>query len=274
MPELPEVETIVRELKACVIGKKFWKFEGKLANVIKPLPQEVAAKLVGLHIENVTRRGKFIIFELDKNMCLIIHLRMTGRLLWKKVRDKEKFIRAIFTFSDGTQLIFSDVRKFGRIWLYSKNEYPEATGISRLGFEPLNQTFTLQKLIDLFYQKKGILKNTLLRQDLIAGIGNIYADEICHRIQLHPSSRLEKLTKKDLSKMYEAIQFCLGEGIKHCGVSVSDFVGTRGMLGKHQKYLQVYGRKGDACYRCTLPIQKTVVAGRGTFYCEKCQRKA
>lgn len=273
MPELPEVETITRELKACVIGKKFWNFEGKLPSVIKPSPEEVAKRIVGLRILDVRRRGKFIIFELEQKVKLVIHLRMTGRILWKKVRGKEKFIRALFTFTDGTQLIYSDIRKFGRIWAYPENDYQKETGIARLGQEPLEQSFNAQKLLKLLQQKRGILKNTLLRQDLIAGIGNIYADEICHRTGLHPSSRLEKLNSKNLFNLHEAIKFCLEEGIKHCGVSVSDFVGTRGTLGKHQKYLQVYGRKGDTCYRCSSIIQKTVVAGRGTFYCETCQKK-
>ena len=113
----------------------------------------------------------------------------------------------------------------------------------------------------------------MLRQDLIAGIGNIYADEINFRIGVHPSSRIEKLNSRKLAELHAAIIYCLGEGIKHCGVSVSDFVGTRGTLGKHQNYLQVYGRKGDKCYRCSGIINKTVAAGRGTFYCGTCQKK-
>lgn len=271
MPELPEVETIVRELKPKLIGKKFWSVEGKLQHIFLPSFEEVAQKLPGLTILDITRQGKYIIFILERNMRLVIHLRMSGRLLWKKSKNKEKFIRAIFHFTNATSLIFSDMRKFGRIWLYPQKEFAKATGIYKLGLEPFTPEFTFKNFEAIFTKRRGILKNTLLRQDVLSGIGNIYADEICFRIGLHPSSQLANLTKKDLEKMFEATIHCLQEGINHCGASVSDFVGTRGTLGKHQKYLQIYGRKGDQCYRCSSIIQKTRVAGRGTFFCLRCQ---
>lgn len=272
MPELPEVETIVRELRPKIIGKKFWGVHGKLQYVFLPSFKQVSSQIKGLKVLEITRRGKFIVFVLDKKMRLVIHLRMSGRLMWKKVPKREKHIRAIFNFSDGTSLIFSDARKFGRIWLYPEKDYEKATGIFKLGIEPLSTEFSKQLLNKIFVQKRGILKNSLLRQDLIAGIGNIYADEICHRIKLHPRSRLENLKHKDLERLHEAILYCLGQGIEHCGASVSDFVGTRGTLGKHQKYLQVYGRKDDPCYNCGSEIKKTKVAGRGTFVCVSCQK--
>ena len=271
MPELPEVETIVRELRPKIVGKKFWRVEGALKYVFLPSYQEISAKIKGLKILEVTRRGKFIVFVLDGKMRLVIHLRMSGRLMWKKIAKKESHIRAIFTFSDATSLIFSDARKFGRIWLYSEKDYEHATGIFKLGVEPFSSDFNFKKFEKIFTKRRGILKNNLLRQDLIAGIGNIYADEICHRIRLHPKSRLENLQTKDLKNLHEAILPSLGEGIDHCGASVSDFVGTRGTLGKHQKYLQVYGRKNDSCYVCGSVIQKMKVAGRGTFVCGECQ---
>lgn len=273
MPELPEVETIVRELSGNVIGKRFWSAYAPLKYVFLPNAEIVENEIKHLKVLDVTRRGKFIIFVLDKNMRLVIHLRMSGRLLWKKVAKKEKYIRAMFTFSDATSLIFSDTRKFGRIWLYNTEKYEENTGISRLGVEPFSSDFTIEKLNTFFVRKRGILKNTLLRQDLIAGIGNIYADEIAFRIGVHPASSLENFTVKYAEKLHEAVLYCLGQGIEHCGVSVSDFVGTRGTLGKHQHYLQIYGRKGDPCYKCGTTIKKTKVAGRGTFVCEHCQVK-
>ncbi len=271
MPELPEVETIVRELRPKVVGKKFWCVEGKLKYVFLPSYEEISSGIKNLKISGIERRGKFIVFILERNLRLVIHLRMSGRLLWKKVPRKEKHIRAVFRFTDGTSLIFSDARKFGRIWFYSVMDYETATGISRLGIEPFSSTFSRNSLNKLFVQRRGFLKNTLLRQDVIAGIGNIYADEICYRIGLHPRSRLERLKPGDLFRLHEAVLYCLGEGIEHCGASVSDFVGTRGTLGKHQKYLQVYGRKDDPCHQCGSVIQKTKVAGRGTFVCVQCQ---
>ncbi len=272
MPELPEVETIVRELKSEIIGKKFWKVEAHFENSILPSAKVLVRDLPGLHILDVRRKGKYIIFVLDKKMRLGVHLRMTGRLLWKKVKGREQFLRASFTFSDATSLLFADVRKFGRIYFYPEKDFDKATGIAKVGLDPFVDDFTFQNFYTLFKNKKGILKNNLLRQDLITGIGNIYADEICYRIRKHPSSRLETLNIKDFKAMHEAILYCLEQGIQHCGVSVSDFVGTRGKQGEHQKYLQVYGRKGGKCYRCNSLIKKTKVAGRGTFYCEKCQQ--
>ncbi|MFA5829145.1 MAG: DNA-formamidopyrimidine glycosylase [Candidatus Gracilibacteria bacterium] len=272
MPELPEVETIIRELKSVLIGKKFASLNVKVDSIFLPSAKDVTAKIKNLKILDIQRRGKFIVLVLDKKMRLVIHLRMTGRLLWNMSDGREKFICGVFSFTDGTSLIYSDVRKFGKIWLYNEKDYEQATGIKRLGIEPFDSRFSLEYFLDLFADKKGILKNTLLRQDIIAGIGNIYADEVCFKSRLNPKSRLEKLKKADYIKLYLAIISCLEEGINHNGTSVSDFVGTRGTLGKHQHYLQVYGRKGDPCYVCKNPIKKTVVAGRGTFYCENCQK--
>jgi len=269
MPELPEVETIVRELRAIVPGKKFMRMRAYFKPVLKPSARYLSDNIRGLEVLDVGRRGKFIIFVLSGDMRMVVHLRMTGRLTWETAENRKKFVRASFYFTDGTVLNFSDVRKFARIWLYAENDFEKLTGISRLGPEPLEMS--LKEFMELFQGKRGILKNTLLRQDVIAGIGNIYADEICHEIGLHPASRLEKVGNKKYREMYSAIKTCLRAGIKHCGVSVSDFAGTRGDLGRHQHYLKVYGRGGEKCHACSSPIRKTRVAGRGTYYCPKCQ---
>lgn len=270
MPELPEVETIVRELRATAVGKKFWDMESKLDSTFTPEPEKILNQIRGLRILDVVRRAKFIVFVLEQHLRLVVHLRMTGRLMWKKPKKStDKHIRAVFIFSNATSLIFSDTRKFGHIWFGTDKNIDEISGMYKLGPEPLE--ISEKDFCQLIGETKGILKNCLLRQDLIAGIGNIYADEICHRIGVHPSSRLEKLGAKKIAELYEAVQYCLNQGIEHCGVSMSDFVGTRGTLGKHQKYLKVYGRTGDDCYTCGSVIKKTRVAGRGTFYCPKCQ---
>lgn len=271
MPELPEVETIARELRETAVGKKFWSVEGRMKSTFLPSFEKVKDQLLGLRILDVRRRGKFIVFELDRHMRLVIHLRMSGRLLWKKLYRKESHVRAVFVFSDATALYFCDARRFGRIWLAHKDEIDALTGMDRLGVEPLRD-LNEDLFLDMFEGRKGILKNTLLRQDIIAGIGNIYADESCFRSGLHPKSRLESLTKKDKERLFEAIVYCLQKGIEHCGVSMTDFVGTRGELGKHQQYLKIYGRKDDPCYNCGTLIEKMVVAGRGTFVCEHCQK--
>jgi len=272
MPELPEVETIVRGLRSEIINKKFWSVEGKLKSILYPSFREFESKLPGLRILDVRRRGKFIVFVLSNKMRLVIHLRMTGRLMWHKEKGREKYIRAVFNFSDATALFYSDVRKFGRIWLYNEKDYERASGIYKLGQEPLATNLSFEKFYKLFDGKSGILKNNLLRQDLVAGIGNIYADEICFRSGFLPTTRLNNIGKKGYQNIYGALRYCLKEGIKHRGVSVSDFVSTRGNLGKHQHYLKVYGRAGDKCYVCKSIIEKTRAAGRGTYYCAVCQK--
>jgi len=269
MPELPEVETIACELRESVIGKKIGKLEVPWKNAVRPSLSVAAKILKGRKVEDVMRRGKFIIFILDKEVRLVVHLRMTGRLMWTVEKERKKFVRAIFHFTDRTSLYFSDVRKFGRVWVYTVAEYEKQTGIGRLGVEPLE--VDLERFTGIFKGRRGILKNSLLRQDLLAGVGNIYADEICFRTGVHPSTRLENLGSSTVKLLFKSVRDCLKEGIEHCGVSVSDFVGTRGDLGKHQHYLHVYGRAGDLCHRCSDTIKRTVVAGRGTFYCPSCQ---
>lgn len=273
MPELPEVETIVRELRPQLVGKKLWSIEVKQKSIFYSSVENYQYKIQNKKVLEITRRGKFIVIILEHDLRLIIHLRMTGRLMWKLPVNKEKYLRVIMRFSDASMLYFSDVRKFGRVWLATENDYEQVTGIEKLGKEPMEASFSEQHFIDLFADKQGILKNTLLRQDLLTGVGNIYADEISFRSRLHPRSRIEALSLQDWKNLYEALRYCLAEGIKHNGASVSDFVGTRGTLGKHQEYLQVYGRTGDSCYNCGKAIQKTKVAGRGTFVCIQCQIK-
>jgi formamidopyrimidine-DNA glycosylase len=272
MPELPEVETVVREIKPYVQGKKFWKFEALNTSTFLPSVQAFEQFIPGKVVQDVRRKGKYIILDLSEDLVMIVHLRMTGMLLFKPSKRLEKFVRGIFTFSDATRLYFPDIRKFGKVWLYHKSEYLQATGMSKLGVDPIVEKFDLILLEELYLKQKGILKNRLLDQSVITGIGNIYADEICFRIGLHPSSRVEKLTRADIERLHEAILHCLKEGIAHNGTTISDFVGTKGDAGKHQDYLQIYGRTGDPCYVCGTSIKKTRVAGRGTYYCVKCQK--
>ena len=272
MPELPEVETVVRELNQAVKGKKFWKVEMLNKSTFLPSAIVFERELPGRKILDISRKGKYIIFNLSGGFKMVVHLRMTGMLTVEKVVKNKKYIRGIFTFSSGQRMFFTDLRKFGKIYLYPEKEYLQKTGMQKLGLDPVLDLFDSKILEKIYSGKKGILKAKLLDQTLVAGIGNIYADEICFRIGLNPKSRLEKLKKADFELLSEAILYCLKEGIKHNGTTFSDFRGTRGDAGKHQKYLQVYGRTGDACYICEGEIKKSRVAGRGTYFCVKCQK--
>jgi formamidopyrimidine-DNA glycosylase len=269
MPELPEVETIVRELRGSAAGKTIIGIDVLFPSSFITFPDAKDAVSKGIKIKDVVRRGKYIIFVLEGGLRLVVHLRMTGRLMWTVEDDRRKFVRLVIAFTDGTKLYFSDVRKFGRVWLFPEREFEQRTGIFKLGIEPLSADYgSFRKTVA---GRRGILKNTLLRQDLLAGIGNIYADEINFRAGLHPSSRLESVSLPKIRKLYGAIRACLEEGIEHCGVSVSDFVGTRGNKGKHQHYLRVYGREGKRCRKCRDTVKRIVVAGRGTYHCPSCQ---
>jgi len=272
MPELPEVETVVRQLRAVLPGSRFWRVVCRDGRQMLPSARVLRELLPGKVIRDIRRLGKYIIFDLSDDLVMVVHLRMTGMLLLKPSERLKKFIRAEFTFSNAKKMYFSDIRRFGRIWLYRSHEFMDRTGLKKLGIDPLLQKVDLDLLEKVYGQTKGTLKSRLLDQTVIAGIGNIYADEICFAAGLHPASRLEKLTKKDLQKLAGAISACLLEGIRHGGTTIADFVGTRGDAGKHQRYLQVYGRSGEPCYRCYALIKKMRLAGRGTHFCLKCQQ--
>lgn len=272
MPELPEVETVVRQIKPKIIGKKLWKFDGINPGTFLPDINDFNHILPGKTVIDVSRKGKYIVIKLSDDWVIVVHLRMTGMLLFKPSKRLEKFVRGVFTFSDATRMYFSDIRKFGKIWLYKSSDYLSKTGMKKLGVDPIVEKFDQKVVEKLYLKQKGILKNRLLDQTVIAGIGNIYADEICFKIGLHPSTKVESLTSSDVKRLYSAIVYCLEQGILHNGTTISDFVGTKGDAGKHQKYLQIYGRTGDLCYVCATKIKKTRVAGRGTYYCFKCQK--
>ncbi|MBD3270743.1 DNA-formamidopyrimidine glycosylase, partial [Candidatus Peregrinibacteria bacterium] len=178
MPELPEVQTVVSEIGPELQGQKLWKFESKNAVTFVPNVDEFERILPGQRIENVERRGKYIVMVLSNGFRMIIHLRMTGMLSFEKIKGKEKFIRGIFTFTSVKRLYFSDIRKFGKIYLFSEKDYLEKSGMYKLGRDPFVDDFSLDFLESQFLGRKGILKNRLLDQTVIAGIGNIYADEI------------------------------------------------------------------------------------------------
>jgi formamidopyrimidine-DNA glycosylase len=272
MPELPEVETIIRQLKPVFVGQKFWKFESKNDSSFLPSADELRAVLPGKKIENINRRGKYLIFDLSAGFKLVIHLRMTGMLTFTEISGKKKFVRGIFTFSSAKRLYFSDIRKFGKVYLYHQKEYLQKTGIGKLGKDPIVEDLFENDLEKFLLGKKGILKNKLLDQTNLAGIGNIYADEICFRAGLRPSTRTEKLRQPQIKKLHEAILFCLKEGIRNNGTTISDFVNVQGKAGRQQEKLRVYGRAGQHCRKCRTLIVKTRVAGRGTYYCPHCQK--
>lgn len=273
MPELPEVETQVGDLQE-IIGRKIVDVKSDTPKSFEPRFQVFLKKILNKKILTITRRAKYIVFCLSGNLVLIIHFRMTGHfLLAKSAKPLEKFIRHQFKLSGKIWLQFSDIRKFGTLELYSKNNYEKESGLIKLGPEPLEESFTFDVLKERFKKKKGVLKAILLDQAFIAGVGNIYADEICFGASLHPESRVEKFNDKDIKKLYLEIKKQLKKGIKNRGTTIGEYVDTKGEGGKNQLSLMAYKRHGLPCKICGTKMLKTKVMQRTTSFCPKCQKK-
>lgn len=285
MPELPEVETIARQLRELIIGRRVAGFESFWHRVTEPVPAtHFATRLNGREITGVGRRGKFVVLELDGGEALIVSLRMTGKLLFREQgAPEDTFVRAVIGFADGTFLRFSDTRKFGRMAIVDladlapNGDRPRAKAgtplHSVLGIEPLTAHFTTRWLRD-FLQRRGrsAIKPLLLDQRGIAGVGNIYDIEALWRARIHPLRTASSLRPEEVARLREALRFVLRKGIRLGGASRRDYVDARGGQGRMQREFQVYGRAGEPCSRCGRLIVRTVVGGRGTFHCPRCQR--
>ena len=284
MPELPEVETIARQLKDLVVGRRVRAFVSHWHRVTEPLSaRDFEKRLVGRQITGVSRRGKFVVLELDGGEALIVSLRMTGQLLFRDDPTvADRFVRAVVRFEDGTLLNFADTRKFGRMAIVDRADLVEDTRTRRrireplhraLGIEPLSRRFTTRYLADLLRRRaRAAIKPLLLDQRAIAGVGNIYAIEALWRAKIHPLRTAGSLRPAEVGRLREAIRWVLLKGIRFGGASRRDYVDARGNEGRMQREFNVYGRAGEPCPRCGREIVRSVVGGRGTFHCPRCQR--
>jgi formamidopyrimidine-DNA glycosylase len=265
MPELPEVETVVRGLRGPLVGKTFTGVTILWPNTLNtPLP-DLQDRLPGQRIEAITRRAKYLQFHLSGGDTLLIHLKMSGDLLVEPATDPlHRHVRAVFELDNGHQLRFKDMRKFGRVYLV--DDPRQVTAL--LGPEPLADDFTLANFTALFARRSGRLKPLLLNQAFIAGVGNIYGDESCHSAGLDPRRAVDTLTGAELERLYCAIRQVLQAGIMHKGASLDAIY--RG--GEFQHQFRVYGRTGEPCLACGTEIQRIILAGRSTHFCHQCQR--
>lgn len=247
LPELPEVETVVRGLAAVVPGRRIVAVEG-----VAPV------EIVGQSIRAVRRYGKFIVMELDTGL-LIVHLGMTGQLLLSAAEGK--FTRARVLMDEGV-LRYDDIRKFGKI--YFSTRYPER------GPEPLE--IAVEEFVERARRRRTRIKALLLDQGFVRGMGNIYTDEALFRAGIHPLTLSARLSRTRLRSLHAAMQELLREAIEAGGSSISDYVGANGEKGSFQERHQVYGRKGMPCVRCETPLERILVVQRGTSFCPKCQR--
>ena len=264
MPELPEVEVIVRELRSQLVKEVFTGFE---VNWAKTIIRQGLKSPLGKRIQSITRHGKFIIFHLNQDF-LLIHLRMTGQLIVKQQKNNDdKHLRVVFKFKSGKRLLFYDARKFGRIYLTNNIQ----NVLSNIGIDALNPELTSDKFTDLLSGKKTKIKSFLLDQHFIAGLGNIYIDESLFKSSIHPTRQINQLSGQEISKLYASILTTLEGAIKNMGTTISDYKTTGGGFGTNQNYLMVYKRGELPCYVCKIPIKKIKMNGRGTHFCPRCQ---
>jgi len=298
VPELPEVETIARDLDRKTKGKTIKKVQVKVSKLIKIPNTKFVQALMGKKVKGVSRRAKVIKVNLG-DIFLLIHLKLTGQLIYRNKsgrrsratpRDKltagghpvprglenlpNKFTHIIFTFTDGGHLFYNDLRKFGWMKIVKASEVDNLLN-SEFGPEPLSPRFTQKEFQELL-KKKGTspIKRILLDQKNIAGIGNIYADEACFYAGVKPTRKAAKIGQKQVKKLYSGIRFVLKSSIKHRGTSTNNYVDANGRQGGHVRYLKVYGRKGQKCRRqgCSGIVKKIKFQSRGTHFCEECQK--
>jgi formamidopyrimidine-DNA glycosylase len=270
MPELPEVETIVRGLAAKIVGKTIERAEVRLARIAVAPPNVAFERaLADERILSVRRRGKYAVMELASGRSLVTSLRMTGRLIVAGDAEPEgAATHVVLAFREGGRLRFSDVRTFGRMRLVEPGEAWDR----ELGVEPLSSGFTQEAFIGMLSGRTTPVKALLLDQRRIAGIGNIYACEALWEARIRPSLPCRRLTKPALCRLRRAIIDVLQRAIEMRGTSVDDYVDADGLQGGFQNDLSVYGREGSPCLRCGSPVVRTVLAQRGTWWCRRCQR--
>lgn len=274
MPELPEVETIRKTLEHLTIGKQIEDVTVYWPKIIKkPVEHEqFIDALKGQTIEAVGRRGKFLIFYLT-DLALVSHLRMEGKYgLFPVDKEMDKHTHVLFTFTDGTQLRYKDVRKFGTMHLFLKGEELTSLPLSQLGPEPLSDEFTTEYMMQSLAKTSRNIKAVLLDQTLVVGVGNIYVDESLFRAKIHPQRVASSLTEKEIERIVSEVKATLAEAIEQGGSTIRTYINTQGQIGMFQQQLLVYGRNGEPCKECGNEIEKMKVAGRGTHICPSCQK--
>ncbi|MGI6712508.1 MAG: DNA-formamidopyrimidine glycosylase [Bacillota bacterium] len=274
MPELPEVETIKQTLAQYITGREIVEVTVNHPGSIKtPGISEFKEMIIGKRIINISRRGKYLVIKLSHEYILVIHLRMTGQLIYsEKSMPLKKHTHLIFGFDNGMELRFVDQRRFGCVWLVPENDIFQISGLHTLGVEPLSEDFTLSYLTGILKARKAKIKQVLLDQKSLAGIGNIYADEILFHSEIHPERTAASLTDTEINKLYGTIKNILNKAVKHRGTTFSDYVDGRGEKGSFQNYLKVYQRKGEKCSRCGTGIIRIKMGSRSAYYCPGCQR--
>ena len=272
MPELPEVETVKETLKLQVLNKKIKNVKVLYSNIIEYPASDIFIKeLIGQTINDIKRRGKWLLFELD-NYYLLSHLRMEGKYNIRNPKDSyDKHEHVCFEFTDNTELRYKDTRKFGRMHLICKDDLYTSKPLNELGLEPWDELLTVDYLKDKYKSKKKPIKTVILDQSIIVGIGNIYADEILFLSNINPFTKASELDGESLQKIIDNTRRVLTDAIKMGGTTIRTYTSSEGVHGRFQQNLLVHNHEGDLCPVCKNIIVKVQINGRGTYYCEKCQ---
>jgi formamidopyrimidine-DNA glycosylase len=279
---LPEVETHVRDLQV-LRGAKILDLKSDTPKLFRPPLPQFRQKILNARIEKIERRAKYLIFTLSasakrilrsrQEFKMVVHFRMTGHfLIRRKIDPPDRFARAVFELDQGRELRYEDIRKFGFFQLCSADNYEHEAGLDLLGPEPLDKKFTATVLQEILKRKKGKLKAVLLNQTVVAGIGNIYADEICFTAGLRPDACVETLTARQIGKLHTAIVSELKKGVRNRGTTIGEFVDSTGHAGENQNSVRAYQRHGLPCVKCGTILRKLKISQRTTSYCQKCQR--
>lgn len=272
MPELPEVESVRQGLERLIVGQRISKVTVLWDNIIKdPKVDDFKQKLIGEDILSIKRRGKFLLFETTHYM-LISHLRMEGKYRLENAEEPlTKHTHVIFSLSSGKELRYLDVRKFGKMSLVEKDKAYDHPSLKTLGPEP-NEELTVKHLTQFLKNRKRTIKACLLDQKMVAGVGNIYADEILFASRIHPERQGHTLSLREIKKLKESIVSIMEQAVLAGGTTIRTYANAFGDSGTFQNKLLVYGKAGEACPRCQTFILKTKVAQRGTHYCPACQK--
>ena len=282
MPELPEVETIRRDLTPRIVGRTIveaWVSPDAPRLVQDETPDSFCRRLAGCAVRELDRRGKYLLLRLDggpacrqARLTWIVHLRMTGGLIHLTSASKEsaerRFLRARFRLDDGGELCYVDLRKLGTMWLVED----ESSVVGKLGPEPLGEAFDPQEMRRLLAKRSAPVKSVLMDQHAIAGIGNIYADESLFEARIRPTKAAGRLSRLATERLYRAVRKVLAEALADRGSSFRDYVDAEGKQGMHQLRVKVFRRTGEPCYVCGTAIRRIKVGGRSTHYCPRCQR--
>ena len=272
MPEMPEVETVRRTLLPLIKGKTIKEVTVWYPKIITGDAKEFARQLTGKKIENIDRYAKYLLIRLSDNLTIVSHLRMEGKYRLVKINTKkDKHDHVQIVFKDNSALRYNDVRKFGRMQLIKTGTEREKTGIGKLGVEPNSAAFTVSYLQNGLARKKKNIKNTLLDQSIVAGLGNIYVDEVLWETKIHPLSQANTIPAEKIVQLHDNINSLIELAIAERGTTIHTYLDANGKTGGFQRMLQVYGHKGEPCVRCGTPLEKIKVNGRGTTFCPKCQ---